>query len=48
MDVNSIPINDVWIAATALSVGAPLLTFDAHFNHVHGLDLVLLSVEEPT
>ena len=32
-----IPITDVWIAAHALEVGATLVTYDAHFDHVKGL-----------
>lgn len=32
-----IPINDVWIAASALEHGAHLLTLDSHFNEVDGL-----------
>ena len=32
-----IPINDVWIAAHALELGALLVTADAHFEHVEGL-----------
>lgn len=32
-----IPTNDVWIAASALEVGARLVTYDPHFQHVHGL-----------
>jgi len=32
-----IPENDVWIAATALLHGLPLVTRDAHFAHVDGL-----------
>jgi predicted nucleic acid-binding protein len=32
-----IPSNDLWIAATALEVGAPLLTFDGHFAAIEGL-----------
>jgi tRNA(fMet)-specific endonuclease VapC len=32
-----IPINDVWIAASALEHGAMLLSLDAHFEHVDGL-----------
>lgn len=36
-----IPTNDVWIAALALQAAMPLLTFDAHFAHVPGLELVL-------
>jgi tRNA(fMet)-specific endonuclease VapC len=32
-----LPMNDVWIAAHALEAAATLLTFDAHFAHVEGL-----------
>ena len=32
-----LPINDVWIAAHALEAAASLITFDAHFDHVEGL-----------
>lgn len=32
-----IPINDVWIAAICLDLDVPLLTRDAHFDHVPGL-----------
>jgi tRNA(fMet)-specific endonuclease VapC len=37
-----IPENDIWIAATALSVGADVLTDDAHFHEVEGLVLQAL------
>lgn len=36
----SIPANDLWIAATALEHGAALLTLDAHFHQVDGLRVV--------
>jgi tRNA(fMet)-specific endonuclease VapC len=36
-----IPTNDVWIAAMARQARLPLLTFDAHFARVPGLELVL-------
>lgn len=29
-----IPTNDVWIAATAMEAGSPLLTTDAHFERI--------------
>ena len=29
-----IPLNDVWIASAALSLDAPLCTFDAHFLRI--------------
>ena len=32
-----IPTNDIWIAATALELGARLITYDAHFNQIPGL-----------
>ena len=37
-----IPVNDIWIAATALAVGGRLLTFDRDFERVPGLDCVVL------
>ena len=37
-----IPTNDIWIAAATIDAGGQLLTFDAHFQHVAGLDAVLL------
>lgn len=35
-----LPTNDVWIAATTLSLGASLLTRDRHFEKIHGLSVV--------
>ncbi len=35
-----IPQNDVWIAATALECGVPLLTYDSHFSAVPMLRLI--------
>lgn len=32
-----IPINDVWIAAHCLELGARLITLDSHFGHIEGL-----------
>ena len=37
-----IPANDMWIAAATLETGSCLLTFDADFASVQGLDSVLL------
>jgi tRNA(fMet)-specific endonuclease VapC len=37
-----IPINDVWIAACALHIGAELVTFDADFRRVADLDARVL------
>jgi tRNA(fMet)-specific endonuclease VapC len=42
-----IPVNDMWIAATALDQGACLLTFDQDFQRVAGLDHVLLEGIQP-
>lgn len=36
-----IPMNDVWIAACCVSAGVPLLTRDAHFAAVAGLDVIM-------
>ena len=36
----NIPENDVWIAATAKSRQCRLITFDAHFKSVNGIDVV--------
>jgi tRNA(fMet)-specific endonuclease VapC len=35
-----IPANDEWIAALALQYELPLLTRDAHFQHVDGLTII--------
>lgn len=40
-----IPINDVWIAATAVECGGHLLTFDQDFRRVPGLELTLLDAD---
>jgi tRNA(fMet)-specific endonuclease VapC len=40
-----IPENDIWIAATALSLGGEVLTDDTHFREVEGL--VLQSLPSP-
>lgn len=34
-----IPVNDVWVAAVALSRGAVLVTNDEHFNYVENLEV---------
>lgn len=35
-----IPTNDIWIAASAMQHGTPLVTFDSHFAVIPMLDLV--------
>ena len=37
-----IPANDIWIAASAIRHGAPLLTFDQHFHHIARLASIVL------
>lgn len=37
-----IPINDIWIAATALDCGGHLLTFDSDFQAIAALDCTVL------
>ena len=37
-----VPTNDIWIAASALHVGAQLVTFDSDFNRFRDLDRRLL------
>lgn len=37
-----IPVNDIWIAATTMSAGAHLLTFDSDFARVEGFTHTLL------
>jgi tRNA(fMet)-specific endonuclease VapC len=39
-----IPANDVWIAATVMTTRARLITFDADFARVRGLDVDVLTV----
>lgn len=38
-----IPVNDIWIAATAMEAGAHLVTFDGHFSRIEGLAHTLLT-----
>ena len=33
-------MNDIWIAATAISRQCRLITYEAHFKSVDGLDVV--------
>lgn len=37
---NPIPENDIWVAATCLELGVPLLSQDGHFENVHGLEVI--------
>ena len=37
-----LPTNDAWVAAASARVGAPLLTFDEHFQAVGRIGTILL------
>jgi predicted nucleic acid-binding protein len=37
-----LPTNDIWIAASAVQAGSPLLTYDAHFRRIERLESVIL------
>ena len=36
----TIPENDLWIAATAMSNQYPLISFDGHFSRIDGLQVI--------
>ncbi len=40
-----LPTNDIWIAAVAGSVGASVLTFDAHFTAITRVGAVILNAD---
>lgn len=42
---NPLPTNDVWIAAASVRAGAPLLTFDRHFQQITRVGTILLQPE---
>ncbi len=37
-----VPTNDIWIAAIAIREGAMVITYDAHFRHIHRVGTRLL------
>lgn len=37
-----LPINDIWIAATAVRAGVPVLTYDSHFRSIRQIDSIIL------
>lgn len=39
-----VPVNDLWIAATAIDAGAHLVTSDQDFGRIAGLDCTVLEV----
>lgn len=38
-----VPVNDIWIAACAVTAGASVLTYDAHFRHIRRAGSIVLS-----
>jgi tRNA(fMet)-specific endonuclease VapC len=40
-----LPVNDIWVAATAARAGASVLTFDAHFSKVKRVGSLVLGVK---
>lgn len=40
-----IPVNDIWIAAATMDCGGKLVTFDADFGRVQGLDCFIFEPE---
>jgi tRNA(fMet)-specific endonuclease VapC len=38
-----VPVNDMWIAASAIDNGGHLLTFDSDFRRIEGLDCTILA-----
>lgn len=44
-DGTPIPTNDVWIAATAARAGAPLVTYDEHFNAIGRIGAIVLRAD---
>ena len=39
-----LPTNDIWIAATAVRIGATVLTFDDHFRTIERAGVLVLAV----
>jgi tRNA(fMet)-specific endonuclease VapC len=37
-----LPVNDIWIAATAMDCGGTLLTFDRDFGRIRGMDCMMM------
>jgi tRNA(fMet)-specific endonuclease VapC len=42
-----VPVNDMWIAASAIDQGGCLVTFDQDFERIAGLDRIVLQGLEP-
>ena len=43
-----LPANDLWIAAVAVRHGAPVLTYDAHFQKIPRTGATILAAPDPT
>jgi len=37
-----LPVNDIWIAASAAAAGASVLSYDDHFRHIRRIGTILL------
>jgi tRNA(fMet)-specific endonuclease VapC len=35
-----LPVNDIWIAASALETGARVVSYDRHFEFIQGIDVI--------
>jgi tRNA(fMet)-specific endonuclease VapC len=35
-----VPVNDIWIAASAMETGAVIATSDIHFTHIKGIEII--------
>jgi tRNA(fMet)-specific endonuclease VapC len=35
-----LPVNDIWIGASALEAGARVVSYDKHFTYIPGIDII--------
>jgi tRNA(fMet)-specific endonuclease VapC len=35
-----VPVNDIWIAASAMETGSVIATSDIHFSHIKGIEII--------
>ena len=43
-----VPSNDVWIAAAAARAGAPVITYDGHFEYIRQVRSIIFAPVEPS
>ena len=41
-----LPTNDIWIAASAITIGTVLLTYDTHFERIQRLGVRILPIDQ--